>query len=113
MSTSDAQLRHWFNRYNAKYFAGALPIDTQVYWEPMSNSDDAAVTCPVYEVALNKFKITVDPAFMGMKFVWKQLLLHEMAHVHLWRSNPKHQHGRVFKTELDRLYGLGAYYPLL
>ena len=109
----DAQLRHWFHKYNAKYFAGALPADTKVYWEPMTNTDDAAVTCPVYEVALGKFEIKIDPAIMGIKFAWKQVLLHEMAHVKLWRTNPKHQHGKVFKAELDRLYSLGVYYPLL
>lgn len=102
---SDRQLKNWFNKYNRQFFSGELP-DVVVFWEPAAGAH--AVTCPVFEVADNVFEIKLDPALKGVPSFWKIVLLHEMCHVAIWRKHPKHQHGKVFQQEKDRVYALGA-----
>lgn len=101
-------LYRWFCKYNRQYFGGELPADVQVYWEPNIPNDASGETCPVFEVAADKFKITLDPAIQALPKYWKMILLHEMIHVKLWRTNPRHQHGKLFEDEKARLVGLGA-----
>lgn len=103
---SDRQLRNWYIKFNNLYFHGELPEHTVLYWEPSPKND--AVCCPVYEVTDGCFEIKVDPALKGEPCYWKIVLLHEMVHVKLWKKHPKHQHGKLFETEKNRLYALGA-----
>jgi SprT-like family protein len=102
---SDRQLKHWYDKYNKAYFGGALP-EAVVYWEPSAGNH--AVTCPVFEVSDNVFEIKIDPALKGVTQFWKQTLLHEMIHVRIWKQHPKHQHGKLFQDEKDKLYAQGA-----
>ncbi len=106
MLVSDRQLKTWYCKFNRKYWNGELPEDTILYWEPLSA--DAGVTCPVFEVADGKFVIKIDPMYSGMKKVWKTILLHEMCHVRLWPNHSRHEHGKIFQQEKDRIYALGA-----
>lgn len=110
MASSDRQLKHWFDKYNAKHFGGQLPTDTLIYWEPPS--DSYGETCPVYEVEDKKFLIKLDPALKGVPDYFKILLLHEMVHVKLWPKHPKHQHGQIFQEEMKRLAIEGAFRTL-
>ena len=103
---SDKQLVHWYHRYNREWFNGELPADTILYWEPPPDSH--ADTCPVYEVADGKFEIRLDPALKGVPDYWKILLLHEMAHLKLWPTHSRHQHGKIFQEEMQRLALAGA-----
>ena len=103
---SDRQLKNWFQKYNRLYFNGELPDNTIIHWEPCSA--DNANTCPVYEVADNCFKILVDPAISGQPKFWKMILLHEMCHIAIWRKHLKHEHGKAFQAEKNRVYELGA-----
>ena len=109
----NATLYRQYLRFNRLYFGDKLPADILIYWEPNIPVDAAAETCPVYEVAHDKFKITMDPAIQDLRKYWKICLLHEMIHVKLWRTNPKHQHGKLFQGELRRIMELGAYKNLL
>ncbi len=103
---SDRQLRLAYNRYNSRYWNGELPNNTVLYWEPTPKCD--GVTCPIFEISDGCFEIKLDPALKGEPCWWKLVLLHEMIHVAIWKKHPKHQHGRVFEAEKDRLYALGA-----
>lgn len=103
---SDKQLKHWYSKYNKLYFNSELPEHTILYWEPFPKCD--GVTCPVFEVSDGCFEIKIDPALKGEPTFWKMVLLHEMIHVSVWRKHPKHQHGKVFEDEKDRLYALKA-----
>ena len=108
---SDKQLKHWFAKYNKAYWDGKLPEHTVIYWEPPPGAH--ATTCPVYEVDFGQFVIKLDPAMRGDSDVWKIRLLHEMSHLALWSKHPKHQHGKLFKAERERIFSLGAYNNLL
>ncbi len=103
---SDKQLAHWYARYNRDWFGGELPLDTIIWWEPPPGAQ--GITCPVYEVMDGKFEILMDQALKGVPDYWKLLLLHEMAHVKLWPTHSRHQHGRVFQEEMQRLALAGA-----
>lgn len=104
---SDKRLAHWYHKWNNQYFASELPVDTVLYWEPLTQDDGE--TCPVYEIDFGKFAIKIDPATMGFPRYWKMTLLHEMAHLKLWPKHPKHQHGKVFEQEMVRLAQAGAF----
>jgi hypothetical protein len=103
---SDRQLRHWYAKFNRLYWNEGLPVNTVLYWEPSPGND--AITCPVFEVADGCFVIKLDPAIKGEPNFWKMVLLHEMVHVAIWQKHPKHEHGKVFINEKDRIYELGA-----
>lgn len=103
---SDRRLKLAYNQYNKKYFDGELPEGTILYWEPIAKCD--GVTCPVWEVSDGCFIIKIDPALKSEPCWWRLVLLHEMCHVKLWRQHPKHEHGKVFEDEKDRIYALGA-----
>ena len=108
---SDRQLKNWYLKYNRRFWAEQLPENTILYWEPLSA--DAASACPVYEVDNGQFLIKLDPYVKGLGKFWKVNLLHEMVHVSLWIKHPKHQHGKLFKDEIKRIFLLGAYKDLL
>ena len=109
----NATLYRWYLKYNRLYFNGELPVDLLIYWEPSIPTDAGAETCPVYEVAAGKFKITMDPGIQALTKYWKICLLHEMYHVKLWAKHPKHQHGKLFQEERRRVEAMGAYDKLL
>lgn len=103
---SDKQLKLWYAKYNRAYFDGTLPEHTYLVWECTAGA--RAGTCPVFEVDAGQFAIRMDPALRAEKDWWKIILLHEMIHLSLWEKHPKHQHGRLFQQEKDRVYALGA-----
>lgn len=104
--TSDKQIKHWYAKFNRAYFGGELPEHTVLFWDPPPGAHGN--TCPVYEVDRGQFIIKLDPALKGVSDYWKLILLHEMIHLSLWEKHPKHQHGRLFQDEKDRVYALGA-----
>jgi hypothetical protein len=103
---SDLQLKRVYNQYNKKYFNNELSDKVELVWEPTPKCD--GVTCAVWEISDGIFSIKIDPALKGEPCWWRLVLLHEMCHVKLWRQHPKHEHGKVFEAEKDRLYALGA-----
>jgi len=104
---SDKRLRNCYLKFNRQYFNGELPDNTVLFWEPCS-LDTAAVCCPVFEISDGCFEIKLDPALKGEKCYWRMVLLHEMIHVAVWKKHPKHQHGKTFEDEKNRIYALGA-----
>ena len=116
---SERQLRYWYGKYNARFFNNTLPTTIEVYWEPPLGAAYGE-TVPEYEVLpcrrLQKiddhFVLRLNPALRGWGSVWKMTLLHEMAHISLWESNPRHQHGKVFQEEMMRLAREGAFTKL-
>jgi hypothetical protein len=103
---SDLQLKRAFNQYNKKYFASSLPDNTILHWEPTPKCD--GVICPIFEISDNCFIIKIDPAIKGEPCWWRLVLLHECIHLSLWKKHPKHQHGKAFQEEKNRIYSLGA-----
>ena len=103
---SDLQLKRAFNQYNKKYFASSLPDNTILHWEPTPKCD--GVICPIFEISDNCFIIKIDPAIKGEPCWWRLVLLHECIHLSLWKKHPKHQHGKAFQEEKNRIYALGA-----
>lgn len=107
MSASDSQLKHWYDKYNFKWFDGKLPTDTLIYWEPPPAA--YAETCPVFENDHSHFIVKLDPSIRALKQWWKIVLLHEMIHIKLRPKHPKSQHGRLFQEEMKRLAYDGAF----
>lgn len=108
---SDRQLKHWYSKFNRLYFNGELPEHTILYWEPPSSAWGSA--CPVFEVDYGQFYIKLDPSIRSVTDFWQITLIHEMVHIKLWQKYPKHQHGKIFKDEIKRIFLLGAYNKLL
>ncbi len=104
---SDRQLKHWYDKYNAKWFGGELPSHTALLWEPLVQADGE--TCNVYEVDHGQFMIKLDPSTKGFPKMWKLTLFHELCHLALWPKHPKSQHGKPFQQEMQRLANAGAF----
>lgn len=99
MASSHLSLRRWFNYYNRQYFGGRLPLDTVLRWEP-TGVNDAHMLPGV---------IQMDPAVKLFPRYMRILLLHEMAHL----ACPRCGHGKKYHAEIQRLWDLGAFRPLL
>jgi hypothetical protein len=99
---SHLSLRRWFNFYNRTYFGGRLSQDTVLRWEP-TGPNDAHALKEIPGV------IQLDPAIKLFPRYMRILLLHEMAHLAI----PQHGHGKYFHAEIERLWQLGAFRPLL
>jgi hypothetical protein len=100
---SDRQLKYWFNKYNALYFASELPGDTCVWWEPTNAS---YADCGLID---GHWRIRVNPSLTAWVSLWKLTLLHEMCHIKL---HPNRNHGRKFQQEMLRLAAMGAFAEL-
>lgn len=101
MASSHLSLRRWFNFYNRKYFGGRLPKDTVLRWEP-TGPNDAHMLPGV---------IQLDPAVKLFPRYMRILLLHEMAHISVPTRGTGH--GARYHDEIQRLWDLGAFRPLL
>jgi hypothetical protein len=103
---SDRQLLRAYNQFNKLYWNGDLTDKVEIVWEPYPKCD--GVTCPIWELSDGIFCIKIDPALKGEPCYWRLVLLHEMIHCAVWRRHPKHQHGKPFQEEKDRIYAMGA-----
>ena len=98
---SHISLKRLFNFYNRRYFNGELPADTQLVWSPL---DGAHGKCwPVDKI------IHIDPPLQSHVSYLRIVLLHEMVHL----KHPRATHGKLFHSEIDRLYAAGAFKGLL
>lgn len=107
MLCSDAQLRRLYVSFNRRYWSGKLPADTRVLWMPVSADCNAHTT----DQPDGSFVIHISPALSGFTRLYKLILIHEMAHIALWRSNPKTQCGvgrGPWAREVLRVLTLGA-----
>lgn len=100
---SDRQLKLAYAKYNKLYFNSELPETVTLLWEPTPGNH-----AETHEVAGGVYVIRIDPALKGVVAFWRLVLLHELIHVYLWKTNPNHQHGKVFEQEKDRIYQMGA-----
>jgi hypothetical protein len=97
---SDAQLRRWYLTLNAELWAGSLPADTILTWQPV-RGDHMAET---WKLPDGRWQIAMSPGNSGFGRVAKFILMHEMCHVaksRAWR-------GKVFKTEAIRIMAAGG-----
>jgi len=53
-----------------------------------------------------EFVIRVNPAVRGWKALRNWVVLHEMAHIHIY---PNRNHGKKFQAEMLRLAQIGAF----
>lgn len=101
---SHRELRRFYLYANKKWFEGKLPREMDVLFAPT----DGCHAIIEQDEAGNE-AITVDPKYSICTVLWKQHVLHEMAH----RSSGDWKHGRKFYAEIDRLYAAGAFRGLL
>lgn len=104
MHLSHTKLRRAFLKYNELYFDNKLPLDTDVLFRPL----DGKHACCDFTDRENHI-IEVDTMRAICRTLWKQALLHEMAHI----SSGDCTHGRRWQAEIDRLYTVGAFKGLL
>lgn len=101
MRLCDKQLARWYREFNAKWFDGKLPDDTDVLYAPeegcsaIANTDEA-----------ESFFIKINPAYAVDTNIVKMMLLHELCHIALW---PHKSHGKKFQAEMQRLALAGAF----
>jgi hypothetical protein len=100
---SDAMLRRLYLQFNRRYWAGALPADTQVLWMPLA-ADRVAETGRSSD---GRFVIHLSPSVAGFRRFFKLLLLHEMAHIALWDRRIAF-HGKAWRDEMLRVLSAGA-----
>lgn len=111
--TSDRRLRRWYNAINRKYYAGQLPEDVELWWEPVAGgyADTSEIErAPGTEPQL---LIRIDPSLIGMPEIAQMKLRHECIHVAQWGKKRWKDHGKKFHQELDRLYAAGAFRNLI
>lgn len=102
MAASDPSLKRWLNEYNRRYFAGKIPRDVRVYWEPADgNLGDAGQKD-------GQWTIRIDPCLRFSSRMAKMALLHELCHV----AHPGCGHGPVFQKAMMRLAKQGAFAAL-
>lgn len=113
--TSDPYLRRWYLHFNEKFFEGALPEETELWWQPCGAN--MALTFELHPAVDGNpaiLAITFDPSLMGLKKITRLVLCHEMCHVKLWARGYKlKDHGRRFDEEIQRLTGFRDYRKLL
>lgn len=97
------ELKRVFDYYNARYFDGKLPSDTDVMFAPTENCIGIA------EVDHGGFIVTIDPKYAIEGRTWRLTLLHEMVHLKLY---PARTHGNTFQQQMFRLAILGAFRQL-
>lgn len=103
MPSSHLSLRRLYNFYNRKFFNSALPSDIELIWSPC---DDANGKTDWID---GHWRIRIDPALQAQPRFTRIVMLHEMIHV----AKPKANHGRVFKSERQRLWDAGAFDRLI
>lgn len=108
------KLEKEYKNININYFDGLLP-DPKLIVRHLS---DAFMQCS------NSKEIEIDKETLLLPYRFTSICLqHEMIHLKLWSMYPDDRysekeiemlyHGASFKTELKRLFELGAYYDLL
>jgi hypothetical protein len=97
--TSDLQLKRFYNKLNATYYAGELE-DVAIWWEPVAGG-----IAECQRMGDGEMVIRIDPCLRGKKSLWKMAVIHETVHV---RLDPHQNHGRKFNAEMLRLAELGA-----
>jgi len=107
------KLKEAFLEYNSRYFRNSIPRNTKVVWgEEDPNCIGYARRTHEEPVEL---KIWISPRCqMGviknlLTRVTRGTLLHEMAHLKLWKKYPKENHGNIFNKEMKRLAKVGAF----
>jgi hypothetical protein len=111
-----------FDVFNRRYFRGHLP-PCKVEWMAKPKVVDIPYDCAAvctgfheegYETPICSGLIKVWKHFKPYPWIWKLLLLHEMAHWKL-REHPvaglgkPGQHGHAFHREMKRLARIGAF----
>ena len=91
------KLQKTYRYYNRKYFENALPSDTPVAWDKMSNA--------IYGYITTEDEIFINRAYRQIDSIWRLTLLHEMVHLAL---APYRGHGKQFQSEMVRLAKAGA-----
>ena len=96
----DRQLRRWYRAANERWFAGALPDDTDLLYARCEGCSAIAD-----RDASEAFFIQINPAYAIDRRMVQLTLLHEMTHIALW---PYKRHGNRFEAEMLRLAKAGA-----
>jgi hypothetical protein len=95
-----------FRRFNRLLFGNSLRHDVLTYWDALDGLDAELSD----EIIPGKFVLRINTAFAGWKNQWRILLVHEMAHLHLW---PYELHGEQWDREIQRIAKYKSYRRLL
>lgn len=98
LGLSHAQPARWFRSYNARYFGGRLPPDTDVFYAPI----ELHAECAAHDNG--EKSITIDTRVADTWYA-RGDLLHEMNHL----DTGDFTHGRVFQNGMKRLARAGAF----
>lgn len=111
--TSDPTLRRLYLRYNKLFFNGELPLEVAIYWAPLGDAVGMSEDAPA---SLKKegasYLIRIDPVLGGLPRFIRQTVVHEMAHIKLFKQNIS-DHGKEWDKEIQRLTKFRAYRKML
>lgn len=110
---SDRRLKRWYNSINRRFYAGQLPDDVELWWEPCAGAYAETLEIERAPGAEPQLLIRIDPCLIGMPEIAQIKLRHECIHVAQWGRKRWKDHGKKFQQELDRLYHAGAFRHLL
>lgn len=105
--SSDPFLKRWYRIYRTKYFSNALPESKEVdifYADLPDLHGDCETDDDPPE--MDEYRIRVDNRYRTDADISRLVLLHEMAHMHVW---PYEGHGEKFQQEMLRLAFAGAF----
>jgi hypothetical protein len=106
--SSDPALRRAYLKFNDTWFAGKLPPNVVVFWEPANGNLAETFEFETLESTGGEpeLGIRIDPTLRFAARLWKFTLLHEMCHV---KTYSYLGHGKKFKKEMLRLANAGAF----
>jgi hypothetical protein len=107
--TSDPELKAAYRRYNRLLFGNSLRPDVITCWDVLEKPHrlDAELSD---EIVKGRFTLRIHEKFKEQKNQWVLLMIHEMAHLHVW---PYDRHGEHYDREIERLTKYKSYRKLL
>ena len=105
----NADLRRWFDLFNARYFGGRLEVDRIEFATMRGLGHTSRVRVHHRRSKDDKWWIRISREYRGSSRISKGTLLHEMVHVEqrcMYSCGPR---GRHFNRRMRELAALGAF----
>ena len=104
---SHPDLLRIFRRFNKRYWNGTLPEPLIYYAHIEDPNRDGYARFGEVQLIEDRFHVRVDPLWSACIQMTEWAVLHESAHIHLWKYGIGH--GARFQKEMVRLALAGAF----
>ena len=102
---SNAELKKWYRKLNAKFFNGDLPDNVLLQWATPEQEPDIA-SCEPRSDGTNCYKLLFNRLKNPTKTLLLSAMLHEMVHI---ATKYKDNHGPAFDAWHKKLTKRGAF----